>query len=471
MKLNRKFYEDKVRACWIGKNIGGTMGGPYEGRTEMQDATTFVTPKGEPLPNDDLDLQILWLCAMEERGAAAINEKVLGEYWLNYVPAQWNEYGIAKRNMAMGIHPPYSGEYNNEKWRDSNGAWIRTEIWACMFPAYPEFATRYAFYDACVDHGTGEGTYAAIFVAAMESAAFFEKDVNKLIETGLSYIPENCKLAQSVRLACKLYEEKTDFKEARNKIVEANKELGWFQAPGNVAFVILGLLYGEGDFKKSMIHAINCGDDTDCTGATIGSLMGIMYGTEGIPKDWTEYIGDRIITVAIDRSYVFWPKTCEELTQRTLKLVPSALAVFGVYMEYTDGENELEGLPIVKSPQLSLPESGLCLYFDGLIYSKGRVEFSKYRVVPGDEITLKFTFNNLMNDARQIEISMDLPEGWTAERKTVSLMVDEVLRYKESSAEVKIFVGEDVDFKNIIKLCASTNARPTKSEISLIIWG
>lgn len=186
-------------------------------------------------------------------------------------------------------------------------------------------------------------------------------------------------------MACKLYEEKIDFREARNKIVELNKELGWFQAPGNVAFVILGLLYGEGDFKKSMIYAINCGDDTDCTGATIGSLMGIMYGTESIPKEWTEYIGDRIITVALDRAYTFLPKTCEELTQRTLRVVPSALAAFGVYMEYTDGENELEGTPVVRSPPLSLPE------------------------------------------------------GWIAERKTVSLMVDEVLRYKESSSEVKTF--------------------------------
>ena len=59
MILDKKRYEDKVRACWIGKNVGGTMGGPYEGSREMNDIKGYNSPKGEALPNDDLDLQLL----------------------------------------------------------------------------------------------------------------------------------------------------------------------------------------------------------------------------------------------------------------------------------------------------------------------------------------------------------------------------------------------------------------------------
>ena len=103
-------------------------------------------------------------------------------------------------------------------------------------------AVKYAYNDACVDHGVTDGTYAAMFVAAMESSAFLEKDVQKLFETGLSYIPENCRVAQSVRLAQKCYKDGVPFREARAAIVEDSKDLGWFQAPANVAFVILGLL-------------------------------------------------------------------------------------------------------------------------------------------------------------------------------------------------------------------------------------
>ncbi|MBR3866790.1 MAG: ADP-ribosylglycohydrolase family protein, partial [Butyricicoccus sp.] len=68
MKLNFQNYKDKVSACWIGKNIGGTMGTPYEGRHEMQDIQGFVTKPGEVLPNDDLDLQLVWLRALENVG-------------------------------------------------------------------------------------------------------------------------------------------------------------------------------------------------------------------------------------------------------------------------------------------------------------------------------------------------------------------------------------------------------------------
>ena len=83
MKINREMYYDRVHACWTGKNIGGTMGTPYEGKREMLDISGFSSPKGEPLANDDLDLQLIWLCAVEDRGIRNITPQLLGEYWLN----------------------------------------------------------------------------------------------------------------------------------------------------------------------------------------------------------------------------------------------------------------------------------------------------------------------------------------------------------------------------------------------------
>ena len=86
--------------------------------------------------------------------------------------AYFGEYAIAKRNMELGIIPPLTGETENNSFlKHSNGAWIRTEIWACLFPCLPDLAVRYAIEDAKVDHGTGEGTFAAMFIAAIESAA------------------------------------------------------------------------------------------------------------------------------------------------------------------------------------------------------------------------------------------------------------------------------------------------------------
>ena len=327
IKLNSNTYRDKIYACWLGKNIGGTMGGPFEGKRELLNVTGFTTPKDTVLPNDDLDLQLVWLAALERTGAKNLNAKVLGEYWLNYVTPHWNEYGIGKVNMQSGLMPPLCGDYRNE-WKHSNGAWIRTEVWACLAPACPDIAVKYAYEDAVIDHGCGEGTIAAIFIAAIESAAFIENDIMKLINIGLSKIPESSRVAQSIKLLLELYESGADWKDARNAILEQNMDIGdgWFEAPSNVAYAILGLLYGNGDFKNSMLYAINCGDDTDCTAATVGSILGIMYGTDIIPADWKDHIGDSIVTVSIAKGVLMGlPETCTELTDRIIRAMPDMI--------------------------------------------------------------------------------------------------------------------------------------------------
>ena len=492
MKINREWYLDKLWACWKGKSIGGTMGAPYEASIEMQDISGFNSPKGQPIPNDDLDLQLIWLCAVEERGIQNITPETLGEYWISYIPPHWNEYGICKANMKLGVRPPFSGEYNNEIWKKSNGAWIRTEIWACLFPGFPQLAVKYAYNDACVDHGVTDGTYAAMFVAAMESSAFLEKDVQKLIETGLSYIPENCRVAQSVRLAQKCYKDGVPFREARAAIVEDSKDLGWFQAPANVAFVILGLLYGEGDYKKSMIYAIDCGDDTDCTGATIGSLMGIMYGGSYVPEDWAEYVGDEILSVAIDLSYLSRPTSCTELTRRIYELVPSAMKAYGMYTEYTDGPNEWEEVPQpfrfyepftpaeegykpplkgIRNAEYDVPSTGLSLNFPDVVYAKVRVEFDKYKIKAGDTITLTFVGKNTMPAPCEVYIHLNLPEGWTADREEFPLYLHEMRMRLHTTTTVRVTAAENVKAVNTITATLTSPGRIHSAILPVILCG
>ena len=132
IQFSLSYLKDRIFACWIGKNIGGTLGTPYEGKRELMDIHGFASRAGEPLPNDDLDLQLVWLRAVDQFGPNAINSKLLGEYWTSWVTPHWNEYGVSKSNMRDGVLPPMSGEINNEEWKHSNGAWIRTEVWACL---------------------------------------------------------------------------------------------------------------------------------------------------------------------------------------------------------------------------------------------------------------------------------------------------------------------------------------------------
>ena len=94
VKLNKNTIQDKIHACWIGKNIGGTIGGPYEGRREILDIKGFTTKKGSPLPNDDLDLQLVWLKAMEEL------EKLEEDRRNGRLPGPVRKRGIASNEMC-----------------------------------------------------------------------------------------------------------------------------------------------------------------------------------------------------------------------------------------------------------------------------------------------------------------------------------------------------------------------------------
>ena len=326
--INENDFRDKVYACWLGKNIGGTLGMPFEGDTNIHDINFYTKLKeGEPAANDDLDLQILWLKAMQENDAH-VDAFTLGEYWLKYVPVNWNEYGVGKANMRLGLKPPVSGEFNNARWKNSNGAWIRSEIWACLFPGNPMMAVKMAREDACVDHGMAEGTYAEIFTASIESAAFLESDRDSLISFGLSMIPPDCRVAKAVRTAVQAKKEGKDWREARMAVIKDTEEMGWFQAPRNVAFTMIGWLYGENDFGKSICIAVNCGDDTDCTGATLGSIFGIIGGTKAIPEKWRKPIGNNISTVAIAGFEA--PATLDMLTDSTVKMTKKVLSKYSL---------------------------------------------------------------------------------------------------------------------------------------------
>ena len=113
----KDYLRDRIYACWSGKNIGGTLGTPYEGKRELLDIDGFASKAGEPLPNDDLDLQLAWLRAVDELGPQNITSKALAEYWLSYITPNWNEYGIGKANLRAGLPAPLSGWVNNEEWR------------------------------------------------------------------------------------------------------------------------------------------------------------------------------------------------------------------------------------------------------------------------------------------------------------------------------------------------------------------
>ena len=444
MKIDFNTYRDKVRACWLGKNIGGTLGAPFEGARGVFDVSYYTHDLSRGvLPNDDLDLQLIWLMAAEDYGTK-LNSEVLGEYWLSFICADWSEYGACKGNMRAGLVPPVSGRYENP-YGNSNGCFIRSEIWACLMPGHPELAVKYAFEDAIVDH-TDEGVYAELFCVAVESAAFVESDTMKLIDIGLSYIPEDCKIAKCIRLVMECHKSGESWQTARKKVLQFSPspfgltygyinsepetdipygELG-FDAPVSIGFIIIGWLYGNGDFSDSICITNNCGEDTDCTAGTLGSLLAIIGGTKCIDEKWLVPIGDEIKTVSIDVTkgyFLNWrpAKTVTELTNRVIQLMPTFMLE-----HYSFDES---GLPIISSAETlydSVEKTGnvqftprreryvlspLIIRRENPIVEVG-LAFDDISIREGCEKKLTLKFRNKMPLRQWLNLKWHMPEDW-----------------------------------------------------------
>lgn len=310
--MNSSEYYDRVYGCWLGKNIGGTIGAPFEG-----DKNFHSVPAESPsrsLPNDDLDLQLVWLDVLKKKGVRITSDD-LAEGWLEHIMYPFDEYGVAIANLKAGLKPPATGYYNN--WfHGGMGAAIRSEIWACLFPGKPEIAGWYAYQDARVDHW-GEGIYGEIFFAALESAAFESADLNSAIDDALSFLPESSDVFKVVKFVSGLHGQGKVLRECRDLILERFGHYNFTDCVQNIGFTVIGLLFGEGDFLKTIVSAVNCGYDADCTGATAGAVIGIMLGRNRIIEKGCR-AGEDIVLGKIEG--IEPPASLGELTRQVVSL-------------------------------------------------------------------------------------------------------------------------------------------------------
>lgn len=435
-------YLDKVRACWLGKNIGGTLGAPFESFRCAVDIDYYTHDLSVGvLPNDDLDLQLVWLNAAERYGTA-VDAEILSTYWVTGITAYWSEYGAGMNNLDNGILPPASGAYRNP-FKESCGAFIRSEIWACLAPGYPEIAVKYAYEDACIDHH-GEGIWAELFCAALQSAAFVESDPDTLIDTALSYIPDDCAVAKAIAVVRAAYSEGVDWKEARRRVLKtvpgtfglrySSQEHGipegklGFDAPSNIGLMILGWLFGGNDFSKSVCIAAGCGEDADCTAGTLAATFGIINGTKSIDKKWTDPIGDEIKTIAINRANptIQAPVKVSDLTRRVAALMP-------VFMKEHIRVSEEGQIELLHSADMkkTLWKSGWMEQTDPFWYmnqkdlmaKKSNSLFDVYVMMNDPEIgeqeekQIRFCFINRTARHLWANIRVELPEDWGEDRK------------------------------------------------------
>jgi ADP-ribosylglycohydrolase len=413
IQIDFQDYRDRVHACWLGKNIGGTLGAPTEGRKELLSLTYYDPFPDKSTPNDDLDLQLVWLEMMREKGIYPTLTD-FADYWKKHLaPYPWNEYGFCQRNLSRGLQPPISGCFENY-YIDEMGSPIRSEIWACVAPGDPQLAAYLAWSDSALDHAGGEGTYGEMFWAAVESAAFVLSDPMQLIHIGLNMIPLHSLISRSIREAVWCYENGVEWEEARGKLIYNFANQQPCNAIVNHGFTILGWLYGK-DFGDKLLKAVNCGYDTDCTGATLGSLLGILGGMKRIPDNWKDPIGDEIVLHRYTQ--IETGKTVQEITDRTVEIARKMLQERSIVADFADAQKLPDNLLTLLNKN---DRALIALHRDPL---SARVTVDGYTLVlhyngepvlhPGIEKIIGFNVEK-EDLPLPFDISLTVPDGWRA---------------------------------------------------------
>jgi len=269
--------------------------------------------------DDDTNYTIIGLKILETYGAEFTPYDV-AEAWLENLPLfhVCTAERVAYRNLASSILPPFSASHRNV-YREWIGAQIRADLFGYVTPGNPELGADMAWRDASISH-TKNGIYGEMFISAMLSAAAVYDDIEKIIEAGLSQIPSSSRLSrQIIEVIAWKNTEDIDWETAIDRVHEKyNEKVGhdWCHTISNALIVVISLLYGEKDFEKSVGIAIAGALDTDCNGATVGSIIGMLSGASNLPRKWVDPLCDTVKS-GVDG---FGIVKISDMAKRTVKL-------------------------------------------------------------------------------------------------------------------------------------------------------
>ncbi|HVA88921.1 MAG TPA: ADP-ribosylglycohydrolase family protein [Chloroflexota bacterium] len=322
-------YLERVYAGVLGKLIGVYLGRPFEGWNyerivaDLGEITGYMHERmGVPLvvTDDDITGTFTFIRALPDHGnTPEISAAQIGQTWLNYIIERrsilwWGGLGNSTEHTAYlrlkhGIAAPESGSIarNGQVVAEQIGAQIFIDGWAMVAPGDPEHAADLARRAASVSHD-GEAVYGAQSLAAMEAQAFVEPDIPRLLDVALRVIPADSLIARLIHDIRDWHAGEPDWHVARERIAT---HYGYDTYGGGVhmipnhALIVLGLLYGAGDFGRSLSIVNTSGWDTDCNSGNLGCLLGIRGGLAALEGsiDWRGPIADRLYLPTADPGY------------------------------------------------------------------------------------------------------------------------------------------------------------------------
>ncbi len=327
--LSKEILMDKIKGGWAGQTIGCTYGGPTEFKyngTMIQDYTPIDWNDGcikwyyenSPGLYDDVYMDLTFVDVFDRLGLdAPVDSFAMAFAKAGY--SLWHANQAARYNILNGIMPPASGHWLNNPHADDIDYQIEADYSGLMSPGMPNTASEIS---DKIGHimNYGDGWYGGVYVGAMYSLAFVSDDVEFVVTEALKTIPEQSTFYQCMNDVIRWHKEfpndwkRTWFECERKWSSDIGCPDGVFvpfniDAVINSAYIVIGLLYGEKDFYKTIDIATRCGQDSDCNPASAGGILGTIIGYNKIPAYWMKNLKEvedmdfAYTTISLNKTY------------------------------------------------------------------------------------------------------------------------------------------------------------------------
>lgn len=288
---------EKVEGGIYGMIYGGSFGTKIEGYPyweieRVYKDFSFYLDGEVDTTNDDITYEINLLLEFLKKGKSITSEDIaLG--WVKRIPFGWSAELIALMNIKRGIMPPESGKFNNP-YNEWIGGAMRGNMPGFLSPGNPYKAAWLSYLDGIVSHDKN-GVYGEMFIGILTSLAFIEEDIDNIITTSIEFIPKNSELREVLNSTYEICKDKKDWKEVREWIYKRFEKYNWVHLYPNIAIVLMGLIFGEGDFLKTLEIISRSGFDVDCN---LGEALGVLgvLNPDTIPLEWKEALKNVINT-------------------------------------------------------------------------------------------------------------------------------------------------------------------------------
>ena len=330
-------YEDKMQAGWIGQMAGVGWGGPTEFVSKGAIIPARKMPKWQPsminqFGQDDLYVEMTFLRTLELYGLdASIRQAGIDFANSGYGLAHANAFG--RMNVREGIAPPDSGHPHFNEHADDIDYQIEADYAGLISPGLPNSSIQLGeTFGRLMNYG--DGLYGGQFVAGMYSEAFFETDMEKVVRAGLACVPEGSQFHECISDVLKWYEAEPDGWERVWQLIEdkynRNKAYRRSSCPGdgppefnidaklNSAYIVLGMLYGEGNLDDTIVISTRCGQDSDCNPSNAAGVLFTSIGYSSLPEKFTSSLNREGKFSHTPYNYPKLVQVCKQLTRQTV---------------------------------------------------------------------------------------------------------------------------------------------------------